>query len=216
MPSTRMERKWTRHWLGRSHWLPLSHPHHPSKQLFQAQLSRSLVTTKALLKAGGKEEAATLPQTRSSSWYTMKASEQASNSTPDISQARTTLPMTHPVESTSPETSYHPSPSHMHTNSWLSTLMKNLAQASCTRSMTEQLQSQVQNPTEKHNSMQERSSTTPLNVRLRSSLHKRKAGSDTIHHPTALPLPPQRNTRPAPYSDNLHPLPSMLHPHVLA
>ena len=182
----------------------------------QAQLSRSLVTTKVSSKAGGKEEAATLPQTRSSSWYTMKASEQASNSTPDISQARTTPPMTHPVESTSPETSYHPSPSHMHTNSWLSTLTKNLAQASCARSVMEQLQSQVQNPTEKHNSTQEQSSTTPSNIRPRRSLHKCKAGSDIIRHPAALPLPPQRNTWPVPYSDNLHPLPSMLCPHVLA
>ena len=183
----------------------------------QAQLSRSSVTTKVSSKAGGKEEAATLPQMRSSSWYTTKVSKQALNSTPDISQARTTLLTTHPMESTSPETSsYHPSPSHMHTNSWLSTLMKNLAQVSCARSVTEQLQSQVQNPTEKNNSMQEQSSTTPSNVRPRSSLHKRKAGSDTICHPAALPLPPQRNTWPAPYLDNLRPLPSMLCPHVLA
>lgn len=183
----------------------------------QAQISKSLETTKVLSRAGGKEGAIILPQTRSSNSYMTKATVQASSSTPVTSQARTTLLMIHPMESMGPETSsYHPSPSHLHTGNWLSTLMKNLAQSSLAGPITGQLQSHFQNPTKNPNNEQEQSSTAPLRVRQRSSLHKCKAGSDAICHPATLPLPPPRNSRPSPYSDNLRPLPSVLCPHVLA
>jgi len=183
----------------------------------QARISKSSEITKASLKAGGKAEAVTLPQTKSSNWYTMKASEPASLSIPVTSQVKTTLLTAHPVVSMVPETSsYHPLPSHMPTDKWLSTLTKNLAQSSLARSVTEQLQSHNQNLTENLTNDQGQSSTTPSNVGQRNYSHKRKAGSDAIHHPATLSLPPPRNTRPSPYSDNLRPLLSPFRPHVLA
>ena len=170
-----------------------------------------------LSKAGGRDEATPLPQMKSSKWYMKKVRDQVLHSTPVTSQVIKTQQTTHPTESMAPEnSSYHPSLSHIHTDNWLSTLTKNLAQSSLIKSVTEQLQNHSQNMDGNHIIEQGQNTTMIFNIKPKKYLHKRKAGYDPIHHPATLPPFPPHNTRPAPYSDHLRPLPSAFQLHVLA
>ena len=146
-----------------------------------------------------------------------KVRDQVLHSTPVTFQVIKTQQMTHPAESMAPEnSSYHPSLSHIHTNNWLSNLMKNLAQLSLIKSVMEQLQNHSQNMDGNHIIEQGQNLTMISNIEPKKYLHKHKAGYDPIHHPATLPLSPPHNTRPAPYSDHLQPLLSAFWPHVLA